>query len=102
MKLGTEINCGATFDQKRMAKEMVSMVYGWPRMKKPPKKMRFQAEALGVEVRQLPDVVGHHAAQRHRNVRSVVVLEVLVLCEMWTPSIISSQVVGQDHPFTAS
>jgi hypothetical protein len=28
------------FDQKRMANEMVSIVYGWPRMKNPPKKTR--------------------------------------------------------------
>ncbi len=35
---------------------------------------------LGVQVGELPDVVGHHTTQRHRDVRGAVVLQVLVLC----------------------
>lgn len=39
-----------------------------------------QVVALGVEVRQVADVVRHHARQRHRDVCRRVVLQLLVLC----------------------
>lgn len=55
------------------------------------KEYSLQAKALCVEVRELRDVVADHAAQRHGDVRTLVGIKILVLCEMTNNECIASQ-----------